>query len=39
MHNNPVIEALKLLIDDYEVFMAGGQSLFDWSCTDGYGIG
>lgn len=37
------IEALKLLLDDYDVYMAGGQSLFDWSnkdliFKDGYGI-
>ncbi len=24
-------EAIKLLINDYQVFMCGGESLFDWS--------
>lgn len=38
MRNNPMIEALKLLIDDYVVFMQGGKSLYDWSCSEGYGI-
>lgn len=37
------IEAIKLLLDDYDVYMAGGKSLFDWSnkdliFKDGYGI-
>lgn len=39
-----IVEALKLLLDDYDVYMAGGKSLFDWSnkdliFKDGYGIG
>lgn len=38
-----IVEALKLLLDDYDVYMAGGKSLFDWSnkdliFKDGYGI-
>lgn len=38
-----MIEALKLLLDDYDVYMAGGKSLFDWSNKDfilkeGYGL-
>lgn len=31
MSNNPMIETLKLLINDYLVFMQGGKSLYDWS--------
>lgn len=38
MSNNPMIEMLNLLIDDYLVFMQGGKSLYDWS-SDGYGLG
>lgn len=38
-----IVESLKLLLDDYDVYMAGGKSLFDWSnkdliFKDGYGI-
>lgn len=36
-------DALKLLLNDYDVYLSGGKSLFDWSdkdkLIDGYGIG
>lgn len=31
MNTEILVEALRLLIDDYETFKSGGRSLYDWS--------